>query len=325
MNLLFLWLLFPSSVPIDVQVKKVPNGLSANDGHANQNELNELADQLRLKILDSEALFTVTGGMKPISEGFWRTSFPGEKESTSEIDRVRTVLSTVFPSRSELVAGVHIFARQHGGKKSATAFVIHRGSLRRKIERDPSFFNSLGITEATPAIQLMSLVDEAPKSARWRAFGLLFGYPEYAVDFFVAAGESQRKTGIFVERNFISIPTFSADRGQFVYAVPKGHNENEVDRSLKAQAALILAEYRLQREFYIGPGKQGSYALFQNWLNANATEGNPNNAPPSPSFAHSAPPDFRLQNRRLRRPISNWLAGHHLRCFQQRNLFRAFR
>lgn len=95
--------------------------------------------------------------------------------------------------------------------------------------------------------------------ARWRC-------TEYAVDFFVQAAEEERKTGKFVERDFIQIPTYVSVQGRFVYAVPKGHVEREEDRTLRARAEQVLARYRELRAQHIGVGKDGVLALVRSWF-----------------------------------------------------------
>jgi hypothetical protein len=49
-------------------------------------------------------------------------------------------------------------------------------------------------------------IEYSQSGPRWRGYGYLFGFPLYAVDFFVNAGESEKQTGKFVERDFLSIP-----------------------------------------------------------------------------------------------------------------------
>lgn len=229
-------------------------------------ESREKAERLMIRMLDSEALYTVAGGLKPISEGFWQTRFPETETTTPEIEQVREILGATVSCGVELTAGVHIFVKSFDGKKNAAAFVAHRASLQRMITRHPLVFEPLGITPLMEAGQVIERVDRGPSSLRWRAFGLLFGYPEYAVDFFVKAGESQQQTGKFVERDFLSIPTVLGSTGRFVYAVPKGHVENDADRELQRQAAPIFEEYQQRRAHYIGVGKPGVGYLVRDWF-----------------------------------------------------------
>jgi hypothetical protein len=116
-------------------------------------------------------------------------------------------------------------------------------------------------------MEVLMTIEHSQPGTRWRGLGYLFGFPLYAVDFFVAAGEEEQRTGKFVERDFYSISTFVAAERHFVWAVSKGHEEREEDRAIKSRAALILAKYQKRRARYIGPGKRGVVKMLRDWLN----------------------------------------------------------
>ena len=48
---------------------------------------------------------------------------------------------------------------------------------------------------------------------------------------------------MFVKRDFRTVPTFDADGGWFVYAVPNGSPERSEDVALRAAAAPLFATY----------------------------------------------------------------------------------
>jgi hypothetical protein len=223
------------------------------------------ADELALRLLDGEALYTVTGGLKPVSEGFWETRFPATQDSSPEVEATRRQLAAL-PIGPDLEAGVLVFAAPFDGKRFAAAFVAHKPALRVLIGRRPDVFGPLGITAGTPPQEVMERIDRGPRAARWRAFGLVFGYPEYAVEFFVAAGAARDRDGKAVEREFVHVPTFASARGRFVYAVPKGHTERPEDVALKAAAAPILDRYRVWRAVYVGHGTAGAVELLRSWV-----------------------------------------------------------
>ena len=102
----------------------------------------------------------------------------------------------------------------------------------------------------------------------------MFGYPEYAVEFFVAAGQKQAETKQFVACDFVHLPTFASDEGRFVYAVPKGHAERAEDRLLKATTAEVFTRYRAWRLVDLERNKLPATELLRNWI-----------APPAISFA----------------------------------------
>jgi hypothetical protein len=222
-------------------------------------------DELALRLLDHETLYTLGGGIKPIGDGFWHTSFPIQEASSPEVETVRRRLAQL-PLPPEFQTGVLVFATPFEGKRIASAFLAHRPSLQALIQRRPDVFASLGIGPELEAQVVLEKIDRGPQAARWRAFGLVYGYPEYAIDFFVAAGESQAKDGKFVKRDFIQIPTFASEHGRFVYAVPSGHIERDEDRALKAAVKPILERYRFWRSIYVGDGRAGSLALLRDWV-----------------------------------------------------------
>ena len=134
------------------------------------------------------------------------------------------------------------------------------------VEQFSEVFTAIGVAADEPAIAIVDAVDADPTNNRFRGYGHLFGYPAHAVDFFVAAEEQEAMTGEFVERDFINIPTFEADTGRFVYAVSKGHMENEDDAALRARSAPVLARYTQLRAAAIGGGKPGVLQLVRTWF-----------------------------------------------------------
>jgi cytochrome c peroxidase len=228
------------------------------------------ADALFLRILDGEGLYTVAGGVKPMSSGFLRFALDAANPDPARLNEDRRLLQS-FRCGEEVFATVQHFQQSYENPKtgrrerSYEGVVFAREALRRRITALSSFFAPLGLgTESHPMEVLMAL-EYSPKGPRWRGLGLLYGYPPAAVDFFVDAGLSQEKDGKFVERDFLSFPTFErADRG-VVYAVPKGHAETAEDREFRARLGRILAEYRARRERFIGEGKPGAAALLRDW------------------------------------------------------------
>lgn len=197
------------------------------------------AEALFLKLLDSEALYTVAGGIKPMSAGFVMYRLSASAIEASEVDRARRYLD-LFRCGAELVATVHHFARVYPDEKTKEmqryfdGVVFHRRGLQRTLQKHRDFFAPAGVTPNTTPVEALLATEYLEGPPRLRGLGYLFGYPDYAVDFLAAAAKQQAFTGKFVERDFISSPTFArADRG-VVYAVPKGHVENDADRELRA-------------------------------------------------------------------------------------------
>jgi hypothetical protein len=234
-------------------------------------DLRVKSEALLLKALDSEALYTIIGGLKPMSSGFASFKFSVERPDLTQIEETRKLLSA-WRCGEELYADVQHFAAIYDDEKTkektrfADAIVFNRPALAGKIGQYPGFFAPYGITPSAHPMEVLMTIEHSQQDLRWRGLGHLFGFPLYAVDFFVAAGEDQQRTGKFVERDFYSIPTFVADERHFVWAVPKGHEEREEDRVIKARAAKILESYKKRRAKYIGDGKQGVVKLLREWF-----------------------------------------------------------
>jgi hypothetical protein len=230
------------------------------------------SEALLLKAMDSEALYTIIGGLKPMSSGFASFKFSVDKPNLAQIEETRRMLS-VWRCGDMLYADVQHFAAVYDDENTkekirfAEAVIFNRPALAGRIGQYPDFFAPFGITPSAHPMEVLMTIEHSQQSKRWRGLGYLFGFPLYAVDFFVASGEEEQRTGKFVERDFYSIPTFVAAERQFVWAVPKGHEEREEDRAIKSRGALILAEYQKRRTRYIGPGKRGVIKMLRDWLN----------------------------------------------------------
>lgn len=264
------------------------------------------AEELLLKALDGEALFTIVGGLKPMSSGFASfqlqtrlprqtddeaekiaQSFAGRKpeelsadekpkfnaakttlerrDTLRKLEETRKILET-WRCGDELFADVEHFSRAFEGKRFLDGVVFSRSSLRRMLAEKREFFSRWGLTESAQPLQVLYAVEYDETGARFGGYGFLFGYPDYAVRFFVEAADEEELTGKFVERGFYPIPTFAASTGDFVYAVPKNHVETEADKNLKARAAQILNEYKRRRAEYVGAGKRGVVEMLRDWF-----------------------------------------------------------
>ncbi|MBM3763011.1 MAG: hypothetical protein FJW36_22540 [Acidobacteria bacterium] len=231
----------------------------------------EPAKQLFLKLMDSEALYTAIAGVKPMSGGFVTFHLPADSLDVNTVDAARRQLSA-FHCGSALFATVHHFARLFPDRESKVveryydAILFHRDGMRRTIGTHKPFFLPLGLGEDSHPLEVLMAIEYAEAPTRFEGFGLLFGYPDYAVKFFVDASRKQALTGQFVVRDFVGMPTFArAERG-VVYAVEKGSEQRDVDHQFRAKLASILAEYKTRREKFIGDGKPGIIALLRDWF-----------------------------------------------------------
>ena len=224
-----------------------------------------------LKALDSEALYTFVGALKPMSSGFASFKLLVAKPDLKEIAETRQMLA-VWRCGEEVYADVHHFAKTFVDPKTkdemrfAEGVIFNRASASAAITRHPEFFAPYWLTPNAHPLETLMAIEYSAPSPRWRGQGYLFGLLDYAVDFFVQAGEEQEKTGQFVKRDFYSVPVFSGNEHRLVWAVPVGHQERDEDRAIKQKAEQILAEYKLRRARYIGAGKPGVIHLLRDWF-----------------------------------------------------------
>lgn len=234
----------------------------ANDAVAEESD-DALRERIVLSLLDGEALYTVAGGLKPVSSGFWRTSIELAQPDLGEVERVQRMLREIRGVDEQLEFGVTCFAQEHEGKRAIHAWVAHRGRVEQTLERHSEFFAPLGIGPHLECDEVLAIVERMPQLERFRAYGHLFGYPDYAVEFFVAAAAEENSTGTPPARDFAHIATYAADEHRFVWAVPRGHVENDADGELRRRAAMLLGRYRALRDRFIGNGRPGAIALLR--------------------------------------------------------------
>ena len=229
-------------------------------------DLRAKSEEMLLKGLDAEALFTLAGGLKPMSSVGGTFTFPIDKPDVAAIEERRRLLA-VWRCGDALFADARVFRAITEGKRSVGAEVFSRPALDAVLTRHAEFFAPLGFTRGSHPMEVLTAIEWSERGPRWRGQGYLYGYPDYAVDFFVEAGESEARTGQFVPRDPVRVPTFGAtpERSNFVWTAPKGHTENEQDRAVTTRAARILAAYTERRARYIGPGKPGAFALLRDW------------------------------------------------------------
>ncbi len=241
------------------------------------------AEAMLLRALDGEALYTIAGGLKPMSSGFVSLSIKVESPELAEAEQARQALAA-FTCGGEIAAGLHHFASVFQGARALEAVVFHRPALEQLINRLQPFFAPFALTRSADPMEVVMAVEYAPASTRLRGYGHLFGYPDYAVDFFVQASETQRaeeektEKGTLVPRDFLSLPTHRGER-RFVYAVPKGHTVNAADEALKAQAEAIYADYAARRAKHItGDDPSGVLALVREWFDDGSGNVRPSHA-----------------------------------------------
>lgn len=225
------------------------------------------AEKLLLRSLDGEALYTLVGGIKPMSSGWLSVNSDLAKPDPQKLDNWRQIVSTLRCG-DEITAQLTAFAQSYGGNRQLQGTLFNRSALKSMIVKRASFWNNFAISPASEPLEVLLATEYASASERFRGYGYLFGYPSRAVDFFVDASKTQDADPAkkLVPRDFLSIPTFVGDTHHFVYAVPKGAAPDADDLTLRRNCAPILAEYKRRRALYIGPGKKGVVQLLRDWF-----------------------------------------------------------
>jgi hypothetical protein len=99
----------------------------------------------------------------------------------------------------EVSGGLHRFAAVYNGKRPMDAMVFNLPMMVRVVTERTGFFALLGVFPSTPPMDVVTAVDRAERTSRFRGYGHLFGYPDEAVDFFVRADQQQQANGEFVD------------------------------------------------------------------------------------------------------------------------------
>lgn len=241
-----------------------------------------VADRVLLEFSDREGLYTLAGGLKPVSSDVrdlaFRVAPTLDTSALQRVEQLRRVSAALHCG--ELTMFVQIFTatspgRENDTMRNATMVVVHRSALRRLIARRAAYFNALGVTASSDPRDVVAAVENASRAERWRGYGLLFGYPDEAVEFFVRAGIEGDSLKRIVSRDFRRVETFHkfpearggpATMSSFVYAVPKGASDSPGDAALRQAAAPIYARYADMRARYFKADSSGAVQLWRAWI-----------------------------------------------------------
>ncbi|NGM64397.1 hypothetical protein [Sphingobacterium sp. SGR-19] len=227
-----------------------------------------LADSILQVGLDNEALFTLLADIKPMSS-LVSFSFPiANTDSTKllegnilEPDSAGAYLAEIACIQRAVnsinLDGLDVvfvpYAAAYGKNRSLQVSVVRTALLDSLLDAQQAFFGQFGITRGANPAMVVTANEYGKKYDRLRGYGYLFGYPDYAVDFFVEAFHTADTSGKHVERDFFRMPTFSSEEGNFVYAVPKGHRIGQLDSLIDNRATNLLEEYKRWRPRYLRP------------------------------------------------------------------------
>lgn len=223
------------------------------------------AEQLLLSALDGEALYTIASDIKPMSSGILSIDVAIDAVDRREADDLEQILRT-WTCGGEVSGGLHAFEAVYNGKRPMDVMVFNHPRMTQVVTARPALFVPLGAVASSSPLDVVKAVDRADRGARYRGYGFLFGYPDDAVEFFAVADQRQQAGGDFVERDFVSLPTFRGER-HFVYAVPKGAERTEADRALAARVQTVYDDYLERRARHIRDNTgAGVTALLREWF-----------------------------------------------------------
>lgn len=223
------------------------------------------ADSLLAYALDHEGLYTIAAPIKPMSsvasldlpvarpdtlpEGVRGQVPPGSGLHLARAARFHRVAATMRCGSVEAI--VVPYRKPYEGERILQMSVVDRDRLDILLARDAAFWGQWGLTPGADPHLVATIVENETATNRWRGYGYLFGYPEYAVTFFTEAGRHQEETGDFVERDFFHIPVHGRPTGHFTYAIPRDHTPTEVDSVVYREAAEVLQRYRAVRPDFL--------------------------------------------------------------------------
>jgi len=219
--------------------------------------LQKTATEILQRSLDTEGLYTLVGDIKPASnflEFHVDYSLPKESSKRRAQEKQRASIKKILPALrcgGDLETVILSFKNRHENSQHYGLVNVNVKELKKKVAEHADFFKSIGwngkIGEGFSSHEIVRLVENASHFDRYRGYGLIFGYPEYAVNFFVEAAKSQAQTGKLVAREFITVPVFERSGRLFVWVTPVGYQAGPIDEDILERARPILAAYRIKR------------------------------------------------------------------------------
>jgi hypothetical protein len=229
-----------------------------------------IADSLFTTALDHEALYTLCDTLKPISSvKMYR--LPLLSTNQLQVDSANQALTTLQKTINRLNGGdwqfiLNPFERSDSIYKNIELYVIRKSRMASVIALHQTFYSRLGILPNTNPATVLAITEYENKYDRWRSYGYLFGYPDYAVDFFVQAGKSQDSTKEFVQRNFFAIPVYAGESGYFTYAMPKDYQTTQTDSLMYTKAVSTLEKYKSVRASFYHKQNRSAVKLWKRLL-----------------------------------------------------------
>lgn len=241
-----------------------------------------MLDSILQRGLDNEALYTLLGDLKPMSS-LGTFTYPlantdslkrisgdvlNREEHGKYLDRIQLIQRAVNKlSLPDLQFVMVPYLSAKGNRRVIQLSVVRISALKRLLKDKESFYGQFGLVPDTDPVVVVTAIECNEKFARWRGYGYLFGYPDYAVDFYNEAAIESEEVGKPIERNIFRIPTYNPKYSNYAYAYPKGSSPTaEVDSTLYYRAEKVLHEYKNIRNNYLNSDSTvQSYKLLQDY------------------------------------------------------------
>lgn len=253
----------------------------------NKVEINLLLSEF----LDGAGLYTILGDLKPIStiqlnslSDYYRKIPQSASEAEKYKDIINKKVKELMPLLAEM-SNEHLYFRllpiqtdlnipniDYKVTLMPEILILRKDLVYNTIQKYESFFRTININTQGDYISKIEdfLFENSDHylEARARAFGYLFGYPKYAVDFFVNNLISESHTSdpetTLNDRNFHQIPTYG-NLSKYSYAIPKDSKNREEDIELTIRAKNILDTYTEKRKLYMQGSNLNAIKLIQEW------------------------------------------------------------
>ncbi len=272
------------------------------------------ANKILEEMLDGVGLYVILGDIRPMSMvdlSIYRENKYFNKDTLSTIKNQKQFIDKIelySKILNEMSDGVFYFQFLSSYQVSASGnadtiiympqiLILRKDLTRKKICEKASFFNSFGIDTSSDFVEkikskLFNIWDAENSSFNKysaRAFGYLYGFPDYAVDFFEnAQADGNLTEGIGKDRKNVEIPVFSegvdyqaggrhfSSEGvnRFVYIVPMKDSLNGEDNKLIHDAQIILEKYKQKRSKYINQYGFDAISMIQDWYKEDAKKFN---------------------------------------------------
>lgn len=221
----------------------------------------------------NRTVIVTTSGIVMLSLGLFRISVIASRNA-DELDQIMRT----WTCGGEISGSLYRFKSIYDGTQQMDIYVFNIPRMAKTIIEHSSLFAAIEVSSSSSALDVVRNVNRADRATVHRCNGLLFGYPEDAVGFFVDAEKHMQATGERVERDFVSLPTFLGDH-YYSYVVPKGAGRSNADRILAARVQPVFDEYLKRRARHIRDDSgAGALSLVREWFDDGAGHVRPSNA-----------------------------------------------